>query len=118
MIALEGKYHIAKVVAENTLTTSKHTTSVSLQDSGGNVSKYINTFVVTTSFADLSTVVDQLANNARSMTINAATAVGAMGLRFPNAAAGDARSWIYKPGQQLVIDSGANQETATIDRVL
>src|SRR4051794_1468175 len=118
MMSLDGKDMIAKAIAANTLTAGKHTTSVSLQDSAGNVSKYINTFVVTTSFADLSTVVDQLANNARSMTINAATAVGAMGLRFPNAAAGDARSWIYKPGQQLVIDSGANQETATIDKVL
>src|SRR3954451_22636114 len=118
MMSLDGKDMIAKTIAMNTLTAGKHTTSVSLQDNAGNVSKYINTFVVTTSFADLSTVVDQLANNSRSTTINAATAVGAMGLRFPLPSAGNARSWIYKPGQQLVIDSGANQETATIDRVL
>ena len=55
----------------NTLTVGKHTTTVSLQDSGGNASKYTNTFAVTTSFADLATVIDQLANNARSTTISA-----------------------------------------------
>src|SRR3954454_5436337 len=118
MMSLDGKDMIAKAIAVNTLTAGKHSTSVSLQDSGGNVSKYINTFVVTTSFADLSTVVDQLANNSRSITNTAATAVGAMGLRFPNPAAGSASAWNYRPGQQLVIDSGANQETATIDKVL
>ena len=118
MMTLDGTQMTARAIAMNTLTAGKHNTSVSLQDSAASVSKYINTFVVTTSFADLSTVIDQLANNARSTTINAATVVGAMGLRFPNAAAGSTTAWNYRPGQQLVIDSGANQETATIDKVL
>src|SRR4051794_866859 len=117
-MSLDGTQIIPKAIAMNTLTAGKHVTTVSLQDSAGSVSKYRNTFVVTTSFADLSTVVDQLANNSRSITINGATVVGAMGLRFNLPAAGAASAWNYKPGQQLVIDSGANQETATIDKVL
>src|SRR3954452_10181581 len=118
MMTLDGTQIIAKNLAMNTLTAGKHVTTVSLQDSGGNTSKYTNNFVVTTSFADLSTVIDQLANNARSMTINAATTVGAMGLRFPLPAAGSTSAFTPRAGQQIVIDSGANQETATIAKAL
>src|SRR3954454_4707175 len=48
------------------------------------------------------------------MTINAATTVGAMGLPVPLPAAGDTRAFTPRAGQQIVIDTGANQETATI----
>jgi type 1 glutamine amidotransferase len=118
MMSLDGTDMIAKAIPVNTLTVGKHTTSVSLQDTAASVSKVINTFVVTTSFADLSTVIDQLANNARSTTLNNATTVGAMSLRFPLPGNGDARLWNVRAGQKIVIDSGANQETATIDKAL
>src|SRR3954451_22604764 len=118
MMTLDGTQIIAKNLAVNTLTAGKHVTTVSLQDSGGNTSKYTNNFVVTTSFADLATVIDQLSSYARSMTINAATTVGAMALRFPLPAAGDTRAFTPRAGQQIVIDSGANQETATIAKAL
>ena len=118
MMTLDGTQIIAKNLAVNTLTAGKHVTTVSLQDSGGNTSKYTNNFVVTTSFADLSTVIDQLSTYARSNTTNAATTVGAMGLRFPNAPAGNTSSFTPRAGQQIVIDSGANQETATIAKAL
>ena len=117
-MTLDGTQIIAKNLAMNTLTAGKHVTTVSLQDSGGNTSKYTNNFVVTTSFADLSTVIDQLSSYARSNTTNAATTVGAMGLRFPNAPAGNTSSFTPRAGQQIVIDSGANQETATIAKAL
>ena len=55
---------------------------MSLQDTAGSTSKYTNTFVVTTSFADLATVIDQYADNALRTTLNGATAVGATGLRL------------------------------------
>src|SRR4051794_38015858 len=105
MMTLDGTQIIAKNLAMNTLTAGKHVTTVSLQDSGGNTSKYTNNFVVTPSFADLATVIDQLSSYARSMTINAATTVGAMGLRFPLPAAGDTSAFTPRAGQQIVIDS-------------
>ncbi|MDA0160779.1 ThuA domain-containing protein [Solirubrobacter ginsenosidimutans] len=111
LMTLDGTQVIPKAVALNTLTVGKHTETVSLQDSAGNASKYTNTFAVTTSFADLSTVIDQLANNALTTTLNGATAVGATGLRL-------ATPWGFRPGQQLVIDSGANQETVTVSKAL
>ena len=111
VMTLDGTQITPRSVALNTLTVGKHTETVSLQDSAANASKYINTFAVTTSFADLSTVIDQLANNARSTTLSTATTVGASGLRL-------AAPWGLRPGQQVVIDSGANQETATIAKAL
>src|SRR3954454_7930854 len=107
----DGTQVIPRALSLNTLTVGKHTETASLQDSGGNTSKYTNVFAVTTSFADLSTVIDQLANNARTTTLSTATAVGAAGLRL-------AAPWGLRPGQQVVIDSGANQETATIAKTL
>ena len=111
LMTLDGTQIIPKTVALNTLTAGKHTETVSVQDAAGNAAKYTNTFVITTSFGDLSTVIDQLANNALSTTLNGATAVGATGLRL-------AAPWGLRPGQQVVIDSGANQETATIAKAL
>ena len=60
----------------NRLTVGKHTQTVSLQDAAGNTAKYTNTFVVTTSFADLATVIDQYADNALRTTLNGAQVVG------------------------------------------
>jgi type 1 glutamine amidotransferase len=110
-MTVDGTQVIPKALALNTLTVGKHVETVSLQDSAGNTSKYTNTFAVTTSFADLSTVIDQLANNARTTTLSTATAAGAAGVRL-------AAPWGLRPGQQVVIDSGANQETATIAKTL
>ena len=81
-MTLDGTQIIPKTVPLNTLTVGKHTQTVALQDTAGNASKYTNTFVVTTSFADLATVIDQYANNALRTTLNGATAVGATGLRL------------------------------------
>ncbi|WP_157592483.1 ThuA domain-containing protein [Solirubrobacter soli] len=110
-MSIDGTQIIPKTIAMNTLTVGKHTTTVSLQDSGGNTAKYTNVFAVTTSFADLSTVIDQLANNALNTTSNGALAVGAMGVRLST-------PWGFRPGQTIVIDSGANQETATVAKAL
>src|SRR4051794_21419840 len=110
-MTVDGTQVIPRALSLNTLTVGKHTETASLQDSGGNTSKYTNVFAVTTSFADLATVIDQLANNARSTTLSTATTVGASGLRL-------AAPWGLRPGQQVVIDSGANQETATIAKAL
>jgi type 1 glutamine amidotransferase len=110
-MTIDGTFMISKPLALNTLTVGKHTQTASLQDVAGSVSKYTNTFVVTTSFADLSTVIDQLANNALSTTVNGATAVGATGVRL-------ASPFGFRAGQQLVIDSGANQETVTVAKAL
>ena len=55
---------IPKTLPLNRLTVGKHTQTVALQDTAGSVLKYTNTFVVTTSFADLDTVMTQYANNA------------------------------------------------------
>ncbi len=112
-MVVDGKIVIPKPLPLNTLTVGKHTQSVALQDVAGSVAKYTNTFAVTTSFDDLATVIDQYANNALNTTLNGATAVGATGLRFA-----DATRFGFRAGQTLVIDSGENQETATIGRVL
>ena len=84
---LDGQFMVPKTVALNRLTVGKHTQAVSVQDAAGNATKYTNTFAVTTSFADLATVIDQLADNALRTTLNGATAVGATG----RAAAGPVR---------------------------
>ena len=57
--------------------------------------------MVTTSFADLATVIDQHADNALRTTLNGATAVGATGVRLAFPAGFGTRA-----GQQLVIDTG------------
>jgi type 1 glutamine amidotransferase len=108
---LDGQFMVPKAVALNRLTVGKHTQSVSVQDAAGNAAKYANTFVVTTSFADLATVIDQLADNALRTTLNGATAAGATGLRLQV-------PFGFRAGQQVVVDSGENQETATIAKVL
>ena len=81
-MTLDGTFMVPKTIDVNRLTVGKHTTTVSLQDTAGQTSKYVNTFVVTTSFADLATVIDQYANNALRTTLNGAQAVGATGLRL------------------------------------
>ena len=66
---------------------------------------------MTTSFADLATVIDQYADNALRTTQNGATAVGATGLRL-------ATPFGFRAGQEIVVDSGDNQETVTIAKAL
>ncbi len=41
-----------------------------------------------------------------------------MCLQFPAPGQADAKHWNIRAGQQIIIDSGANQETATIDKAL
>ena len=84
-MTLDGKDQVPKAIPVNRLTVGKHTTSVSLQDTAGRRAQVINTFAVTTSFSDLATVIDQLANNALRTTLNGATAVGATGVRLGSA---------------------------------
>ena len=112
-MVVDGEIVIPKPLPLNTLTVGKHTQSVALQDTAGSVAKYTNTFAVTTSFDDLSTVIDQYANNALNSTLNGATVAGATALRFA-----DATRYGFRAGQTLVVDSGASQETVTIGRVL
>ena len=112
-MVVDGEIVIPKPLPLNTLTVGKHTQSVALQDTAGSVAKYTNTFAVTTSFDDLSTVIDQFANNALNSTLNGATVAGATALRFA-----DATRYGFRAGQTLVVDSGANQETVRIGRVL
>ena len=81
-MTLDGAFMVPKTLPLNRLTVGKHTTTVALQDTAGSTLKYTNTFVVTTSFADLATVIDQYADNALRTTLNGATAVGATGLRL------------------------------------
>ena len=110
-MTLDGAFMVPKTLPLNRLTVGKHTQTVSLQDAAGSTAKYTNTFVVTTSFADLATVIDQYADNALRTTLNGATAVGATGLRL-------ATPFGFRAGQQLVVDSGDNQETVTIAKAL
>jgi type 1 glutamine amidotransferase len=110
-MTIDGEFMVPKTLPLNRLTVGKHTQTVSLQDTAGNTSKYTNTFVVTTSFADLATVIDQYADNALRTTLNGAQAVGATGLRLQSPIG-------FRAGQQLVVDTGDNQETVTIAKVL
>ena len=57
-MTLDGVQVIPKSIPLNRLTAGKHTTTVAVQDTAGSTLKYTNTFVVTTSFADLATVID------------------------------------------------------------
>ena len=59
-MTLDGVFMVPKTLPLNRLTVGKHTQTVALQDAAGSALKYTNTFVVTTSFADLATVIDQL----------------------------------------------------------
>ena len=108
---VDGEQMIPFPLALNNLTVGRHTQSVALQDTAGSVAKYTNTFVVTTSFDDLGVVVDQYADNALRTTLNGASAVGATALRLQT-------PFGFRAGQQIVIDSGDNQETATIAKAL
>jgi type 1 glutamine amidotransferase len=110
-MTLDGAFMIPRAVPLNRLTVGKHVQTVALQDAAGNVVKYTNTFVVTTSFADLDAVLNQYAANALTTTLNGATAVGATSLRLQT-------PFGFRPGQTIVIDSGDNQETATISTAL
>ncbi len=110
-MTLDGKFMIPRALQLNRLTVGGHTQTVALQDVAGSALKYTNRFVVTTSFADLATVIDQYADNALRTTQNGASAVGATGLRL-------ASPFGFRAGQQIVIDSGDNQETATIAKAL
>ena len=102
---------IPRALPLNRLTVGKHMQTVALQDTAGSVLKHTNTFAVTTSFADLDTVLTQYANNALNTTLN-----GANGRRRDGCAAADAVR--LPPGQTLVLDTGDNQETVTIARQL
>ena len=110
-MTIDGAFMVPKTLQLNRLTVGKHTQTVSLQDVAGSTSKYSNTFVVTTSFADLATVIDQYADNALRTTLNGAQAVGATGLRLANPVG-------YRAGQELVINTGDGAETVTIARTL
>ncbi|RKQ87265.1 trehalose utilization protein [Solirubrobacter pauli] len=110
-MTLDGTSMIPKTVDVNRLTVGKHVQTVSLQDTAGQTSKYVNTFVVTTSFADLGTVIDQYANNALRTTLNTAHAVGATGLRLANPVG-------FRAGQEIVVGSGDTAETVKITRSL
>ena len=105
---VDGAHVIPQPLVLNRLTVGKHTQAIALQDSAGNALKYTNTFLVTTSFDDLETVIGQLETNALRTTLNGATAVGATGVRLQV-------PFGFRAGQTIVIDSGASQETATID---
>ncbi len=109
-MTLDGAVIIPKTVPLNRLTVGKHVTTVAAQDTAGSTLKYTNTFVVTTSFADLATVIDMDADNALRTTLNGATAVGATGLRL-------ATPFGFRAGQTIVVDSGANAETVTLSNV-
>ena len=110
-MTIDGEFMVPKTLPLNRLTVGKHTQTVSLQDVAGQTSKYTNTFVVTTSFADLATVIDQYADNALRSTLNGAQAIGATGLRLANPIG-------YRAGQQLVLNTGDSAETVTIAKVL
>ena len=103
---------IPKTLPLNRLTVGKHTQTVALQDTAGSVLKYTNTFVVTTSFADLDTVLTQYANNALQHDAERRarrSARPAVRLQTP---------FGFRAGQTLVLDTGDNQETVTIARQL
>jgi type 1 glutamine amidotransferase len=106
-MTVDGELVIPKVLQLNRLTVGRHVQTVAPQDAAGNVAKYTNTFVVTTSLADLAAVVDQYATNGLRTTLNGAQAVGATGLRL-------ATPFGFRAGQTLVIDTGDSQETVTI----
>ena len=106
-MTIDGVFMIPKTLQLNLLTVGSHTQTVTLQDTAGSVAKYTNTFVVSTSYDDLATVVDQYANNALRTTLNGAQAIGATGLRL-------ASPFGFRPGQTLVVDTGDNQETVTV----
>ena len=110
-MTLDGTFMVPKTIDVNRLTVGKHTTTVSLQDTAGQTSKYVNTFVVTTSFADLATVIDQYANNALRTTLNGAQAVGATGLRLASPVG-------FRAGQEIVVGTGDTAETVTIAKAL
>ena len=111
-MTLDGAFMIPKTLPLNRLTVGKHTQTVALQDTAGSVLKYTNTFVVTTSFADLATVIDQYADNALRTTLN-----GATGGRRDRPAAGEPRS-ASGPARRSCVDTGDNQETVTIAKAL
>ena len=110
-MTLDGAVHDPEDLPLNRLTVGKHMQTVALQDTAGSVLKYTNTFAVTTSFADLDTVLTQYASNALNTTLNGATAVGATAVRLQT-------PFGFRAGQTLVLDTGDNQETVTIARQL
>ncbi len=101
-MTLDGVTVIPKTLPLNRLTVGKHVTTVAVQDTAGSALKYTNTFVVTTSFADLATVIDMDADNALRTTLNGATVVGATGLRL-------ATPFGFRAGQEIVVDTGAQR---------
>ena len=101
-MTLDGVFMVPKTLAAQPAHGRQaHARRWRVQDTAGSTLKYTNTFVVTTSFADLATVIDQYADNALRTTLNGATAVGATGLRL-------ATPFGFRAGQQIVVDSGAN----------
>jgi type 1 glutamine amidotransferase len=113
-MTLDGVVVIPKAQPLNRLTVGKHVQTVALQDTAGSVAKHTNTFVVTTSFDDLATVIDQYAANARNTTLNVGattlnqpSAPGATGVRLQSTAG-------LFAGDVVLIDTGAGQESATI----
>lgn len=111
---VDGNYVYPFPVALNRLAAGKHSQTVLLQDVAGNAIQYTQTFVVGSSFADLDAVLTQYATNAKTTTLsvgattlNQPSAAGATGVRLQSTAG-------RAPGDVLLVDTGANQETATI----
>jgi hypothetical protein len=81
-----------------------------LHDVAGNAIQQTTTFAVTTSFADLDTVLTQHTSKALSTTLATAAEAGATGLRL-------AAPLGFRAGQTLIVGTGASQETVKIASV-
>jgi type 1 glutamine amidotransferase len=109
---VDGVHSVPRATPLNLLSTGLHSQALTIQDTAGNRITYTRKFVVTTSFADLDTVLQQYAANALSTTLNGATAVGATGLRLSS-------PFGFRAGQTILVGpAGPTQETATIADVL
>ena len=104
---MDGKQVYPHPQELNRYTVGKHIQMVTLQDIAGNAVSQTTALQVTTSFADLDTVLDQYAKNAWSTTLALDVAAGAKGINL-------AQPLGFRAGQTLMIGTGANQETATI----
>jgi type 1 glutamine amidotransferase len=107
---MDGKQVYPHPQELNLYTVGKHTQMLTLQDVAGNAVSQTTAFQVTTSFADLDTVLDQFAKKAWTTTLARDAAAGDKGLNL-------AQPLGFRAGQTLIIGSGATQETATIATV-
>jgi type 1 glutamine amidotransferase len=114
---VDGAHSVPRATPLNLLTTGLHAQALTIQDTAGNRITYTRKFVVTTSFADLDTVLQQYAGNALSTTLATATVVdpikgGATGLRLTS-------PFGFRAGQTILVGpAGPTQETRTITSVL